>query len=41
LAVLALVHPAWFGGRCCKKLVPLLEEHGHSLHTRAKVVNLA
>jgi hypothetical protein len=27
------VHLAWFGGWCCKKLVPLLEEHGCSVHT--------
>ena len=33
LAVLVLVHPAWFGGWCWKKLVPLLAEHGHSVHT--------
>jgi Alpha/beta hydrolase family len=28
-----LVHPAWFGGWCWKKLVPLLEEQGHIVHT--------
>jgi pimeloyl-ACP methyl ester carboxylesterase len=33
LAVFVLVHPAWFGGWCWKKLVPLLEEYGHSVHT--------
>ena len=33
LAVLVLVHPAWFGGWCWKKLVPLLTEYGHSVHT--------
>jgi pimeloyl-ACP methyl ester carboxylesterase len=33
LAVFVLVHPAWFGGWCWKKLVPLLEEHGHSVRT--------
>jgi hypothetical protein len=33
LAVFVLVHPAWFGGWCWKKLVPLLEDHGHSVRT--------
>jgi len=33
LAVFVLVHPAWFGGWCWKKLVPLLEEQGHIVHT--------
>ena len=33
MAVLVLVHPAWFGGWCWKKLVPLLEEQGHSVRT--------
>src|SRR5215469_17053668 len=33
MAVLVLVHPAWLGGWCWRKLVPLLEEHGHSVHT--------
>ncbi len=33
LAVFVLVHPAWLGGWCWKKLVPLLEEHGHSVRT--------
>ncbi len=33
MAVFVLVHPAWFGGWCWKKLVPLLEEQGHIVHT--------
>jgi pimeloyl-ACP methyl ester carboxylesterase len=33
LAVFVLVHPAWFGGWCWKKLVPLLEEYGHRVRT--------
>jgi pimeloyl-ACP methyl ester carboxylesterase len=33
MADFVLVHPAWFGGWCWKKLVPLLAEHGHSVHT--------
>ena len=33
MAVFVLVHPAWFGGWCWKKLVPLLEEQGHSVRT--------
>ena len=33
MAVFVLVHPAWLGGWCWKKLVPLLEEHAHSVHT--------
>jgi pimeloyl-ACP methyl ester carboxylesterase len=33
MAVFVLVHPAWLGGWCWKKLVPLLEEHGHTVHT--------
>lgn len=28
-----LVHPAWFGGWCWRKLVPLLRAHGHEVHT--------
>jgi pimeloyl-ACP methyl ester carboxylesterase len=33
MAVFVLVHPAWFGGWCWKKIVPLLEEQGHSVRT--------
>jgi pimeloyl-ACP methyl ester carboxylesterase len=33
MALFVLVHSAWFGGWCWKKLVPLLEEHGHRVHT--------
>ena len=33
MAVLVLAHPAWFGGWCWQELVPLLAEHGHSVHT--------
>ena len=33
MAVFVLVHPAWFGGWCWKKLVPLLQEYGHSVRT--------
>ena len=32
MAVFVLVHPAWFGGWCWRKLIPLLEHHGHSVH---------
>lgn len=32
MAVFVLVHPAWLGGWCWKKLIPLLTEHGHSVH---------
>ena len=28
-----LIHPAWFGGWCWRKLVPLLEAEGHEVHT--------
>lgn len=33
MAVFVLVHPGWFGGWCWKKLIPLLEEHGHRVYT--------
>jgi pimeloyl-ACP methyl ester carboxylesterase len=33
MADFVLVHSAWFGGWCWKKLVPLLAGHGHSVHT--------
>jgi pimeloyl-ACP methyl ester carboxylesterase len=33
MADFVLVHSAWFGGWCWKKLVPLLAEHGYSVHT--------
>ena len=28
-----LVHPAWHGGWCWKKVVPFLRAHGHDVHT--------
>lgn len=28
-----LIHPAWLGGWCWRKLVPLLEAEGHDVHT--------
>ena len=28
-----LIHPAWFGGWCWKKLTPLLREQGHAVFT--------
>lgn len=28
-----LIHPAWLGGWCWRKLVPLLEAEGHEVHT--------
>jgi len=33
MAIFVLVHPAWLGGWCWKKLVPLLEERGHTVST--------
>jgi pimeloyl-ACP methyl ester carboxylesterase len=33
MAVFVLVHPAWMGGWCWKKLGPLLMERGHSVYT--------
>lgn len=33
MAIVVLVHPAWLGGWCWKKLVPLLEERGHTVYT--------
>jgi pimeloyl-ACP methyl ester carboxylesterase len=33
MAVFVLVHPAWLGGWCWRKLVPLLAEQGNSVHT--------
>jgi pimeloyl-ACP methyl ester carboxylesterase len=33
LATFVLVHPAWFGGWCWKKLTPLLVDAGHVVHT--------
>jgi len=33
MADFVLVHSAWLGGWCRKKLVPLLAGHGHSVHT--------
>lgn len=32
-AVYVLVHAAWHGGWCWKKVVPLLRERGHEVHT--------
>ena len=33
MATFVLVHPAWFGGWCWKKVVPLLRAQGHEVHT--------
>jgi pimeloyl-ACP methyl ester carboxylesterase len=33
VATFVLVHPAWLGGWCWRKLVPLLRAHGHEVHT--------
>jgi pimeloyl-ACP methyl ester carboxylesterase len=33
MADFVLVHPAWLGGWCWKKLVPLLAKQGHRVHT--------
>jgi pimeloyl-ACP methyl ester carboxylesterase len=33
VATFVLVHPAWLGGWCWGKLVPLLRAHGHEVHT--------
>jgi pimeloyl-ACP methyl ester carboxylesterase len=33
VARFVLVHPAWFGGWCWKKVVPLLQRAGHEVHT--------
>jgi pimeloyl-ACP methyl ester carboxylesterase len=33
MATFVLVHPAWLGGWCWRKLVPLLRAHGHEVHT--------
>ncbi|HWM88263.1 MAG TPA: alpha/beta fold hydrolase [Kofleriaceae bacterium] len=32
MATFVLVHPAWFGGWCWKKLAPLLEARGHQVY---------
>jgi len=33
MATVVLVHPAWFGGWCWKKVVPPLRSAGHTVHT--------
>ncbi len=33
MATFTLVHPAWLGGWCWRKLAPLLREPGHEVHT--------
>lgn len=33
MASFMLVHPAWLGGWCWRKLAPLLREPGHQVHT--------
>ncbi len=33
MATFVLVHPAWLGGWCWRKLVPLLRAHGDEVHT--------
>ena len=34
MATFVLVHPAWFGGWCWKKITPLLGARGHSVYTQ-------
>ena len=33
MATFVLVHPAWFGGWCWRKVTPLLRARGHDVHT--------
>lgn len=33
MATFVLIHPAWFGGWCWKKIVPLLRAPGHIVYT--------
>jgi pimeloyl-ACP methyl ester carboxylesterase len=33
MATFVLVHPAWFGGWCWKKVTPLLRARSHDVHT--------
>ena len=33
MATFVLIHPAWFGGWCWKKVIPLLHAAGHTVHT--------
>ena len=33
MATFVLVHPAWFGGWCWKKVTPLLRQQGHQVFT--------
>ena len=33
MTTFVLVHPAWFGGWCWRKLTPLLQAAGHAVHT--------
>lgn len=33
VSTFVLVHPAWFGGWCWKKVVPALRAAGHTVHT--------
>ena len=33
MSTFVLIHPAWFGGWCWKKVVPLLRTAGHTVHT--------
>lgn len=33
MSTFVLVHPAWFGGWCWKKVVPALRSAGHTVHT--------
>ncbi len=40
MADFVLLHPAWLGGWCWKKLVPLLAGHGHSVHTGSALLLL-
>src|SRR5215831_15488354 len=32
-AIFVLVHPAWFGGWCWRKVTPLLRDQGHDVYT--------
>jgi pimeloyl-ACP methyl ester carboxylesterase len=33
MAIFVLVHPAWFGGWCWRKVAPILRAHGHEVFT--------
>jgi pimeloyl-ACP methyl ester carboxylesterase len=33
MTTFVLVHPAWFGGWCWRKVAPILRAHGHEVFT--------